>query len=359
VRSPSNRLIVVSVVALALVFSACSKGGGAGAQPAATVGPSSITDAQVAHESQLFMFLAALNRTPCGQAVAGETEASACNRFSLSNLIQTTFIERYAADHDLAVTDQEVAGIIKNLDTQVGAKTVDASLKKQHLGRDDLNELARSVLLLQKVQKDVTAGSLGEARLRDLYQQQILDFTTVQVDHILVKTKAEAEHVYQEVTKPGATEQDFLDLAKKVSIDPSAAQNSGSLGSAVASTYVPEFGQAAAALAPGEISKPVQTQFGWHVIRMVDKQVTPYAQAKQTLIQNNATVAFNDWMRKEANDQGVDVNPKFGRWDVQSLTVMAITSTDPSATSSPVGASGATGATGGTGATAPTASATP
>ncbi len=53
----------------------------------------------------------------------------------------------------------------------------------------------------------------------------------MQVDHILVKTKAEADDVYAQVTAPGATEQDFLDLAKEVSIDPSAKQNSGSLGS--------------------------------------------------------------------------------------------------------------------------------
>jgi hypothetical protein len=345
-------------LSLALLVSACSKGGGTGPQPAATVGPSSITDPEVAHEAQLFTFLAALNRTPCGQAVQGETPASACNRFALSNLIQTTFVNDYAKEHQLEVTDNEVTSIIKNLDTQVGAKTVDAELTKEKLTRDDLNELARSVLLFQKVQQAVTAGALGDAQLKSLYQQQILDFTTVQVDHILVKTKADAEKVYQEVTRPGATEQDFLDLAKKVSIDPSAAQNSGSLGSAVASTYVPEFGQAAAALAPGQISEPVQTQFGWHVIRMVSKQVTPFAKAKQTLIQNNATVSFNDWMRKQSDDQGVDVNPKYGKWDVQSLTVLAITSTDPSATSSPAGATGATGSSAATGG-APPASPTP
>ena len=110
-----------------------------------------------------------------------------------------------------------------------------------------------------------------EADLRQQYEDDIASYTTVQVDHILVKTKAEADEVYAQVTAPGATEQDFLDLAKEVSIDPSAKQNSGSLGSAVASTYVPEFAAAAIALEPGEISKPVKTQFGWHVIRMVDE----------------------------------------------------------------------------------------
>ena len=66
----------------------------------------------------------------------------------------------------------------------------------------------------------------------------------MQVDHIFVKTKAEAEDVYAQVTAPGATEKDFLALAKQVSIDPSVKQNSGSLGSAVASTYTPEFAAA-------------------------------------------------------------------------------------------------------------------
>ena len=66
----------------------------------------------------------------------------------------------------------------------------------------------------------------------------------MQADHILVKTEAEAQDVYQQVTAPGAHRRDdFLALAKQVSIDPSAKQNAGSLGSAVASTYVPEFGR--------------------------------------------------------------------------------------------------------------------
>ena len=57
-----------------------------------------------------------------------------------------------------------------------------------------------------------------------------------------------------------------------MSIDPSAATElGGSLGSAVASTYVPEFAAAATALEPGEISQPVKTEFGWHVIRLVDE----------------------------------------------------------------------------------------
>ena len=145
----------------------------------------------------------------------------------------------------------------------------------------------------------------------------------MQVDHILVKTKAEADDVYAQVTAPGATEQDFLDLAKEVSIDPSAKQNSGSLGSAVASTYVPAFAAAAIALEPGEISKPVKSQFGWHVIRMVKKDVQSFEEAKPQLLDSAAaTTAFNAWLTEQVvgrhgrhQPQVRDVSTKT-RWQV-------------------------------------------
>jgi foldase protein PrsA len=334
-----------AVVVAAIALSACSRsaGGGTGAGPAATVGTTQITDAQVAHEASLFRFLAGLNRTPCGTPAPGEAASSPapCNRFALSNLIQDTFVHNYAADKQIAVTDQELTSVLSNLDTQVGKANIDKGLAAQGLTRDDLHALASNVLLAQKVQSDMTASQLGDAKLKAMYEKQLLQFTTVQVDHILVKTKAEAEQVYQQVTAPGATEKDFLALAKRVSIDPSAKQNSGSLGSAVASTYVPEFGQAAAALEPGQISKPVHSQFGWHVIRMVSKQVTPFEQAKSQLVQSQSTVVFNGWLRQQATDQGVDVNPRYGRYDLPTLTVVPITSTNPSETATPV-ASGST-----------------
>ena len=354
ITSPSRRLgrvtprtrsliVVSAVVSVLSILASCSNGGGAtGTPPAATAGGIVITDAQVAREAKLFTFVSALNQTACGQPGAGETPAAACNRFALSNLIQGAFIRDYAAQHQINVADADVTKIVATLDQQVGKDKVDGLLTSNGLTRDDLNALGAEVLLYQDVQRALTTSPETDAQLRQLYEQNILEFTTIQADHILLRTQAEAEQVYREVTAPGFTDAQFAALARKVSIDPSAKQNGGSLPVEPASRFVPEFAQAAAALQPGQISRPVQSQDGWHVIKLVSKQVTPFAQAKAQLLQSGGAQIFNDWLMQQAKDRGVEVNPKYGRYDVPSLSVVAITSTDPSASASPSGATGAT-----------------
>ena len=329
------RLIAVSAVAV-VVFAACSD-----AEPspsegvAASVAGSDITDAQLAKQAQLFTFLAALNQQPCGgPAPEGESQDTVCNRFALTNTIQQTVVADFAEANDVAVTDKQVSDIVANLDQQLGADKVDEQLTALKLTRDDLNELARQVLVFQDVQKKVVEQELGDEALQAQYEKDILQYTTVQAEHILVKTEAEAQDVYQQVTAPGFTDKDFLALAKQVSIDPGVKQNSGSLGSAVASTYAPAFGEAVAALEPGEISQPVQSDFGWHVIKMVSKDVTPFEEVKAQMMQTQAPTVFADWLRAQFDEGNLEVNPKYGRFDEETLSVVAIDSTDPSATAS-------------------------
>ena len=335
-------LRLVSVLAVALVaLVAC----GSAAPPAATVGGVTITDDQLAHQVHVFSLYAALTQRSCGTPEIGETPESACARFTLSNVIAEAVITAYAGSHHITVPDATVQRTVTSLDKQQGASQIDTQLKQEGLTRADLTDLVHRLLLFQAVDRAVTRAGISDAELQQLYQQQILDYTTVQVDHILVKTRAEAERVYRQVTAPGATEQDFLDLAKKVSIDPTAQQNSGSLGAAVASTYVPAFGEAAAALEPGQISKPVHTRFGWHVIRMVKKDVQSFDQVKQQLLSSRSIVVFNGWMRDQLTQEGVVVNPRYGRYDLAALQVARISSTvggaatavasTPSATASP------------------------
>lgn len=87
----------------------------------------------------------------------------------------------------------------------------------------------------------------------------------VHARHILVKTEQEALEVCYDV-KHG---KDFAEVAKAKSLCPSKKQG-GDLGWFGRNQMVKEFEQAAFALKPKEISKPIKTQFGWHVIEVVD-----------------------------------------------------------------------------------------
>jgi peptidyl-prolyl cis-trans isomerase C len=93
--------------------------------------------------------------------------------------------------------------------------------------------------------------------------------TEVHAQHILVASEAEAKDVITQLAG-GA---DFSTLAKEKSTDPSAKQNGGDLGYFAAGDMVPEFERAAFALEKGQSSQePVQSQFGWHVIKVVDRR---------------------------------------------------------------------------------------
>src|ERR1041385_143881 len=101
-------------------------------------------------------------------------------------------------------------------------------------------------------------------------------------------TQAEKDSVRKkaESVLPQVTSANFSDLAKKYSRDPPAAQNRGSLGVFGKTTMVKPFYDATAALKPGEISKLVETQFGFHIIQRL-----PYAEAQKDFSQQYAGIS--------------------------------------------------------------------
>lgn len=91
--------------------------------------------------------------------------------------------------------------------------------------------------------------------------------TKVRASHLLVATEGEAQQLRQEITEGAA----FADVAKRVSKCPSGKQG-GDLGYFGRGQMVPEFDQAAFTLPQGELSAPIQTQFGWHLLVVTDQQ---------------------------------------------------------------------------------------
>jgi peptidyl-prolyl cis-trans isomerase C len=114
--------------------------------------------------------------------------------------------------------------------------------------------------------------SVTEEAVRTRYDQEFtgkLGEEEVHARHILVDSEAEARKIIGQLKGGG----DFAALAKQYSKDPSGAQQGGDLGFFKQDEMVPEFAAAAFALQPGQVSQePVHSQFGWHVILVVERR---------------------------------------------------------------------------------------
>ncbi|HEX9122440.1 MAG TPA: peptidylprolyl isomerase [Actinomycetota bacterium] len=315
---------LVPVFLLALVTAACSSA----KPPAATVDGSVISDDQLAQDVVFFRFLAGLSQQTCGGTpTAGETADAACARFTLSNLIQEDLVKGYAQSHDVTVPQTSVTNALAQLEANLGgAKQLDTQLKAAGMTRGDLTSLARRLLLFNEVQKAVAADQVTQAQLQQLYQQQLASFTQLDVKHILVKTQAEAKRIEQQVTP-----KIFGELAKKYSTDTASAQNGGDLGTISLSTfeqsYDPDFVQATLKLQPGQISPPVKSQFGWHVIELVSRTLQPLSQVRDQLIGPLQGQIFTQWLQQRLVNADISVNPKYGRLDRTNGQVVPVRST--------------------------------
>src|SRR6187397_2897246 len=130
--------------------------------------------------------------------------------------------------------------------------------------------LARTKLLLAQFLQAEPKTAVTEAAMRKVYDEAVGQMSKepeVRARHILVETEDEAKAVLAEL-KRGA---DFAELAKSRSKDPGSAEG-GDLGYFTKDQMVPEFSEVAFKLDKGQLSDPVKSQFGWHVIKVEDKR---------------------------------------------------------------------------------------
>jgi parvulin-like peptidyl-prolyl isomerase len=158
---------------------------------------------------------------------------------------------------------------------------------------------------------------------RTYEERRETEFEVVRASHILVETEEEAEAILDELAQ-GA---DFAELAGEHSIDEGSAIRGGELGDAARGQFVEPFDDAVWAAEEGEVVGPVETQFGWHVIRVEEFRVVPLAevetQIRQELAGGAARQAYDAWYAQAVGEAEVDVAARYGRWDPESGQVVA------------------------------------
>ena len=129
----------------------------------------------------------------------------------------------------------------------------------------------RSKLLMGYELQQEAKTALTDEALKQTYDEAVKSMSgqeEVRARHILVEGEDEAKAILEQL-KGGA---DFAKLAKEKSKDPGAAEG-GDLGYFTKDQMVPEFADVAFKMYPGQLSNPVKTQFGWHVIKVEDKRI--------------------------------------------------------------------------------------
>ncbi len=283
----SLALAAAALAAVTLVAAGCGDSDEVPADAVAVVDGSSITRAS------LDDLLARAKKSYVAQKrsfpKAGTSDYQTLQTQAVAYLVQREEYAREAEKLGIQVKDTQIAKKVDQVRKQYfsgsQAKFVQG-LKEQGYTEATLREEIRSQLLTEGIYKNVTNGvKITDADLKAYYDKNKANYTVPEsraVRHILVKTKSEADKIRAELVAGG----DFAALAKANSLDPGSKDQGGKLTVSRGQTVAP-FDKAAFSLETNEVSQPVKTQFGYHIIQPLAAvkagSVTPYAQVKDQI----------------------------------------------------------------------------
>lgn len=317
-RKALTRTALAAVLAASFVVAGCggggSGGGSLGSGIAANVAGEEISQTQL--DEVIAQAESRLKSQGQKIPAAGSQEYQAFQQNALQFLVQRVQFEQKAEELGVSVSDKEIDERLKRVITQFfggSQKKYEQSLQKQGITDQQVRDELRSTLLSEKIFEKVGSNvKVTDAEIQayydshpELYEQK----SSRDVRHILVKSKSVADDLYRQL-QGGA---DFATLAKKYSTDPGSKDVGGKLTIQRGQT-VPPFEKVAFALKVGQISKPVKTKFGWHIIEGLTKEKqgtkTPLKSVRQqisdTLLGQKKSEAVTKWLeelKKEYEDK--------------------------------------------------------
>lgn len=205
-----------------------------------------------------------------------------------------------------AAVDSNLQQVIKK-QFKGSQKKYEAELKKENVTEQQVKERIRSNLVDEKLYAALIQNiTVSSSEIKDYYNAHKSSYEAGEsraVSHILVKTKAKAESIYQQL-KAGAN---FAKLAKKYSTDTGSKTSGGALGTIEKKNLVKPFANVLfGKLKTGTYSKPVQTTYGWHIIYptgpIVKAHLKPLSEVsttiRSTLLSTKQSAVVADWVAK-------------------------------------------------------------
>jgi parvulin-like peptidyl-prolyl isomerase len=308
--------LVVAAVVLVLVGTAC----GDLAKPyAAKVNGSRIDQSIVDRELRAVLAnKAVLQQLEAGLQPgeqitgAGKGDSTVSSAFAarmLTRRIYLQLIHQEIGRRHITITTAQLAQGRRDAEQQFGDAKVFAKFPKPYQ-----DEMARSNAEVA-VMQEKTVGPVTDEQLQAYYQQNAQQFSGRCISHILVPTKEKAEQLHTLL----ATGADFATVARAESTDTQSGAQGGFLGCYQPNEplgFVEPFQSEAQKLPVGQISQPVQTQFGFHLIKVSSQRSFDEVkeQIRAQLQQQGSQGAFNQLLLGLVQKAKIEINPRFGRF---------------------------------------------
>jgi parvulin-like peptidyl-prolyl isomerase len=245
----------------------------------------------------------------------------------LTELIEARIVEQAAAeDLDVEVTDEDVATRRAELVEEIGGEEAfNEQVEEFGLTSEQVDEQLRELTLREQVQdRLVERVEVTDEDVESFFETNREErFVSAGARHILVETEDEAQDVLDRLEEG----EDFAEIAQAESIDTGSGAQGGDLGQFGPGQMVPEFEEAVFTSEVGEVVGPVQTEFGFHIIEVTDRQEPELEEVSEEiraeLTQSRQGEVVQAWLAEQREAAEVTVNPRFGEWDAERGEVIS------------------------------------
>ncbi|MBU3941885.1 MAG: peptidylprolyl isomerase [Nanoarchaeota archaeon] len=259
----------------------------------------------------------------------------------LNQSINELLLLQEAKKQGISITKEELSKVIDDAITQSGLskEDFDKTLEEQNLTMDFVEDYYKTQMVINNLLNKTVISKIivSSSEAKEYYNNNKNEFITpeqIRARHILVNSSSEAEKILKEL-KEGA---DFIELAKEKSTCPSASQG-GDLGYFARSQMIKEFEDAAFALNVGEISPVVETQFGYHIIKLLDKKPETLINLEDAMQdieeklklekQNTSFIDYLNMLRDKSDirifkERGIEEKETFPKSEISPITISEV-----------------------------------
>lgn len=257
--------------------------------------------------------VATVNGTEIEQDALYDQMVKTSGTEALDIMISNEIIRQEAEKADIEITQAELDAELAEYEEQYGgAEGLATALEGSGLTEEDLEKEMKNFLRVEKLigpEIEITDEAI-ETYFKE-NKEALGQSATVEASHILTETKEQAEEVSQKLADGG----DFAELAAEYSIDTATAENGGELGSFGTGEMAPEFEETAFGMKADEISDPVQTDFGYHIIKVTDKTEATEAtledskeEIKEILFDEALNAQYATWIAEKQAAYNIENN---------------------------------------------------